>query len=96
MSKFDAWLKTAKPGDQFIYHDRRGPLMNSPLIYAVRLAHDDGLIDLVQKRTEKPRNKDSRGEEGVGRFQYIAIMRGEIEHRIPSDWQTRPIGRLAA
>lgn len=77
MSRFDAWLKSAMPGDRYAYHN--GPcLISTPASVAARRAYDAGLVELVQKRTEKP-GKVS----GVGRFDYLAVMRAEpIEREI--------------
>lgn len=94
MTKFEAWLKAAKPGQEFIYCEGRC-LFENPQVYAVRRAYDAGLIDLYQRRTLEPKSHDVLSDEGVGRFAYIARLRANPEKREPQEWRTRPLREAA-
>ena len=91
MTRFEAWLKSARAGQEFVYSEGIGLFENSQ-IYAVRRAYDAGLVDLFQRRTVQPKNRDVLSEEGVGKMAYVARLRANPERREPREWRTRPLG----
>lgn len=105
-SKFEVWLKVAKPREQFAYHE--GYCLHEPgdekvfssNVYTAREAYERGEVILVQRRIEHPKHSISLGTVTVapGKFQWIAVKRERISPPGLSRnhegeitrWQSRP------
>lgn len=76
MNRFDAWLRTANAGDQYVY--RRGTSLSkknegkefSESVFSAREAWERGEVELVTKRLTHPRHPN-----GCGTFEWIAVRR---------------------
>ncbi len=105
MNRFDAWLRTAPAGSQFVY--RRGPDLSkdgegkefTDLVFSAREAWDRGEVELVCRRLTYPRTRT-----GTGTFEWIAVKREKQAVREPwiskegdiVRWVERPVLARAA
>ena len=79
MTKFEAWLKAAEPGERLVYHEGTF-LRQGGMTVQARKAFNRGEVELVQERLMHPVSTNK-----CGVFAWIAVKKR---------WPEKPIAAL--